>query len=54
VFVDFRSSLNVCSARVGTEGGCWTCLYEFYFLSSLELRCAGSSDCGGCWSVLGP
>jgi hypothetical protein len=26
------------------------------FLISLELRCASSSDCGGCWnmSVLGP
>jgi hypothetical protein len=33
-----------------------TCVCYFFFLFSLELRCAGSSDCGGCWNmcVLGP
>ena len=43
------SSLSVRVATATTAGGLSPSVLSF--VSSLELRCAGSSDCGGCWSM---
>jgi hypothetical protein len=45
------STSPVASYGCGGSSVCGCAVYLFSFLPSLELRCAGSPDCGGCWSI---
>ena len=53
-FSEFRSSLNVAGGKLWLRGGGICPLYSIFtlFLSSLEHRCIGSSDCEGVLAFL--